>query len=404
MWNQIAAGEQAAAWGQAAAQAISGGAAGSFALGVLVVAFGVAGAAKLGHPGRALAAMRGLGVPARLQRQGFAHALPVAELLLALALGLTGGAVRAAAVLCAFGALLAFTVLLVRVLRRGEAVDCDCFGALSAGRPVTWRSVARNLLLMLAAGTVLVSPPAGLLPVALLRAGPVAALGVVTSWALLLVLVLFLQVRGLRRKAGQASASAGRGEDPGSAAEASPSPAGAPPLLAGASAPGAAPCANCPVPAQAAAFPSAGRAPARMGDRIPDAELLHEDFTAVPLARLGGDLPVLLLFLSPSCPPCREAALRLAGWSEAIAPVALRVASTATPRELREELPEAVPFSLHAAGWAKHALGVKGTPSAVLLGGGVERVVASPVVEGMEQIEMLVESLLAARGESRVNG
>lgn len=39
-----------------------------------------------------------------------------------------------------------FTVALVRVLRRGDAPVCSCFGSWSA-RPVSWRSVGRNVAL-----------------------------------------------------------------------------------------------------------------------------------------------------------------------------------------------------------------------------------------------------------------
>lgn len=119
-----------------------------------------------------------------------------------------------------------------------------------------------------------------------------------------------------------------------------------------------------------------------MGDPIPEAELLRADFTAVPLARLGGSRPVLLVFLSAGCPPCREAAVLLEDWAQTIAPVQLRVAATATPQELGDELAAAVPFALHAAQSARRVFGVRGTPSAVLLGGAAQPAVASPVVEG----------------------
>ena len=46
--------------------------------------------------------------------------------------------------------LLAFTVLLVGVLRRGEHPPCACFGAFSA-RPLGWGHVARNVVFLVLA-------------------------------------------------------------------------------------------------------------------------------------------------------------------------------------------------------------------------------------------------------------
>ncbi|MER3452632.1 MAG: hypothetical protein C4321_09630 [Chloroflexota bacterium] len=44
--------------------------------------------------------------------------------------------------------LVAFTVPVVRHAARHTRVPCACFGALSAGRPVSWATVARNLVLV----------------------------------------------------------------------------------------------------------------------------------------------------------------------------------------------------------------------------------------------------------------
>ncbi len=52
--------------------------------------------------------------------------------------------------------LISFTGAVVLNLARGREIDCGCFGA-GAMRPITWLTVARNLLLIGLAGAVYVS-------------------------------------------------------------------------------------------------------------------------------------------------------------------------------------------------------------------------------------------------------
>ena len=47
----------------------------------------------------------------------------------------------------AFALLAAFTTVLVRVLRSGRAVSCNCFGGLS-NRPISNRTLVRNAVLL----------------------------------------------------------------------------------------------------------------------------------------------------------------------------------------------------------------------------------------------------------------
>lgn len=51
--------------------------------------------------------------------------------------------------------LVAFTVSLVRVIASGQRPPCLCFGA-SRARPVSWRTVLRNLVLIVLAVTTIV--------------------------------------------------------------------------------------------------------------------------------------------------------------------------------------------------------------------------------------------------------
>lgn len=52
--------------------------------------------------------------------------------------------------LVAIGLLVAFSALLVINLRRGRRPACACFGRWSS-KPITWRDVGRNVLLMIIA-------------------------------------------------------------------------------------------------------------------------------------------------------------------------------------------------------------------------------------------------------------
>lgn len=106
------------------------------ALGLSFLWSGAAKLADRGWPGAA----RAFGVTPSLA----ALVAPV-ELLLGAAL-VTGFAARGAAV-AGLMLLVAYTVLIARLLRSGdEAPPCACFGSWSA-RPVSGRTVARNVAL-----------------------------------------------------------------------------------------------------------------------------------------------------------------------------------------------------------------------------------------------------------------
>lgn len=99
----------------------------------------LAGALKLRDPSWPATARR-FGVPGPL-----VPVVPVAELVLgALLLVDLGGRVPA---LLALGLLAAFTFVLAVRVRAGDQAPCGCFGSTSAG-PVTWATVARNVVLV----------------------------------------------------------------------------------------------------------------------------------------------------------------------------------------------------------------------------------------------------------------
>ena len=113
----------------------------------LSAVFAVAAAAKLFDRAGTVESLTSFGVPARA-RTFVSVALPVFELMIAVALIPTASAAWAA--LAAALLLAVFSVAVARVLARGEPVDCNCFGSLSA-RPVGRRTLIRNLALLGAA-------------------------------------------------------------------------------------------------------------------------------------------------------------------------------------------------------------------------------------------------------------
>ncbi|MBS1877878.1 MAG: redoxin domain-containing protein [Actinobacteria bacterium] len=151
---------------------------------LLAAIFVVAGVGKLARRDRTEATLAKFGVGAALRRP-LAIALPLAEL--AIALGLLPAATAPWAGLGAFLLLAAFTVGVARVLRSGEEVECNCFGALAPSHVSRW-TLARNVALMALAGFVAVAGWSEPGPGALAWIGDLdatAAVGILAGLALL---------------------------------------------------------------------------------------------------------------------------------------------------------------------------------------------------------------------------
>lgn len=146
---------------------------------VLLLILVSAAALKLVRPAAAAGHMADLSLP---RPRLLARAVPAVELAVALALVTAPGWGAAAAL----ALLAAFTVVLVRTVRSGRQVSCGCLGALDRGRPVSWRTVGRNAVLMALAAAAVAVPalrwPAvdpDAVAVAALVAGPAAVVAVV---------------------------------------------------------------------------------------------------------------------------------------------------------------------------------------------------------------------------------
>ncbi|GAA2493383.1 MauE/DoxX family redox-associated membrane protein [Terrabacter carboxydivorans] len=155
---------------------------------VLAVVLVVSAVGKLRAPTASAEAFRDLRVPSVLSGSLVVQALPWVELLLAVALVVSGGSLG---VVVAAATLLLFTsylVLVVRALGFDEDVECACFGEFAPGR-ITRRTVVRNAWLVVVAVGALVGAAGGSSVVARIADGRLpwwwlggAVAAAVTTW------------------------------------------------------------------------------------------------------------------------------------------------------------------------------------------------------------------------------
>jgi hypothetical protein len=149
-------------------------------LGGVFLAAGVAKATSSGGR-RFEASLRGFGFGAAAARP-VARLLPLIEIALA-ALLLAGAAVRVAAI-ATMALLVLFDAVIVRVLVRGDRVDCGCFGAASQ-RPVSIGTLGRNAALTVVAAVAAaegrLAAPWTPLPAVLVAVAILAVLGLASE-------------------------------------------------------------------------------------------------------------------------------------------------------------------------------------------------------------------------------
>lgn len=278
-------------------------------------------------------------VPAPLRRPWFTAALPAAELLLGLAMLLAPAPLFTVAAVATVLLTLAFTVVVVRVLLRGDRVDCACFGMLRA--PLTPATAARNIALVLAAAVTAVTTRHG----AVLTLPALAPDGwtpfFATTTAVLVVTALLLV-----------------------AARRAPAPVD---LTA------------APAVRDGSAWP------------IPDVEVLAGG-ELVPLVDLARAKPLLLVLLSADCHACERVAPQLAGWRERFGG-AVEVAALTSDDAMR--LAAAHPLldaPVHRGARAvMSAAGIPGYPAALLLG--TDGTVAGGPAVGSVEVEALATTI-----------
>jgi uncharacterized membrane protein YphA (DoxX/SURF4 family)/peroxiredoxin len=314
----------------------------------LAAVFIIAGVAKLADRPGTRQALENFDVPARLL-DPFVLLLPLAELAAATALvfpitarwGATGSLVLLAL----------FVVGLTRVLRRGEAPDCHCFGQLHS-KPASWTTVARNLVLAIPAAYVVLEGPGPSLTswVAGTDAGDLGliATGALATLATTMSLLLWRENRRLRSTDGRAATS----------------------------------------PRQIGALAPQFSLPSAAGGVVSLQDLLADHRACV------------LTFVSPGCGPCAALLPELARWHDTVterlaltlvAPVqAMEAEALAREHALTDVL-------IDEQATVMHAYGVSGTPSAVLVAS--DGTVRSAPVAGRVAIESLIR--LALQDETR---
>ncbi len=318
---------------------------------LLAVVFLVAAVGKLLDPSGSRRALEAFGVP-RIFVPAGARLLPSVELAAAIALVLAPSA-RWGAV-GALLLLLAFAAAVARVMARGQAPDCHCFGQLHS-EPAGRATLVRNLALIVPAVVVIAGGPGPALDEALegLSAAQLALVATAVLAAVLAVAVGQLW-SDRRRLAGELRA-----------AIAARAPAGLPP---GTLAPGFA--------------LDAVRGAARSLDDL-----------------LSDGRPAVLVFISTSCAPCLQMLPSLSRWQETLSlrlPIAAVFAGERTEigRLSDEHELSLVLAEDRAETFERYRL--RATPSAVLVG--PDGVLSESPAEGLPAIETLIRAALARSG------
>lgn len=314
----------------------------------LAVVFFVAGVGKLADRSGTRQALTDFDVPSRLVRP-LSLLLPAAELAAATALLFPTTARWGAAGSLVLLAL--FVVELTRVLRRGEAPDCHCFGQLHS-KPASWVTVVRNFVLALPAVYVAVAGPGPSLAswvadtdatdLWLIATGTLATLTTITS------ILLWRENRRLLSTDHQAAA------------------------------------AHRQIGALAPQF----SLPSTAGRVVSLQDLLADDRAC------------LLTFVSPGCGPCKALLPELARWHDTITErlaLTLVTAVRATEAEKLAREHALADVLIDEQSTVSHAYGATAVPSAVLVAS--DGTVRSTLVAGPVAIESLIR--LALHGETR---
>jgi thiol-disulfide isomerase/thioredoxin len=253
----------------------------------LAAVFLVAGGTKLLATRKFADSLVGFGLPPALAAP-LSGALPALELAVALALLPAGtawaGAVAALALLLLFAAAMAIN------LARGATPECNCFGQLHS-TPVSWKMFGRNLGLAAAAGWVVAAGPdnPGLSAFGWMSALSTAEIANLTL-VLMAIALLAATLVVLRRVAGQQAAVLARIEGIRKLVEGeeeTDGPAETPVERADA---------EPPVEGLPVGAPAPGFSLQRLGGG-PGSVTLDD--------LLSHGKPVLLIFVSPNCRPCK---------------------------------------------------------------------------------------------------
>ena len=332
--------------------------------------------AKLADRAGTRTAVREFGAPASLA-PFLAFGLPLAELVVAALI--LNGPMRTVGSAGALGLLIIFSAAIAVRLARGDAPDCHCFGQIHSA-PVSWKTLVRNGALAVLAATALAAGLRGDTPsavawianldspgvfvivfaltvAALVAAGAMAFLSLLRSHGRVL-----LRLDQLERRL--AAAGIAEEEDNG---------------------------------------PEFGSVPGTIAPEFVAADTAGQPVSLAGL--LEPRLPLLLLFTSPSCGPCKALLPKVAAWQRDHGD-GLTIA-IANGGDVEESVAEANLYALEHV-LMDHDLAVfnayqaTATPSAVLVA--ADGTIASYVATGSERVERLLERAVAAPAESEEQG
>ena len=274
---------------------------------------------KLRDPARAAAGFAALKVPDALSSPFIVRAHPWVEIVVAVLLVVAGGRLAVAAAVVALALMLAYLWLVVRAVRSPVDVDCACFGAWGSEH-VTSRTVWRNAWLTAMAALAVWA----VLAVDTSVLGHIGAAG---AWwwvfGLAATALTTVLVAGTRRESVDEAADAGD---------------------------------------------LAVEAEDYLRTRTPAVPVTLGDGSMAHLRQLSSQRPQLLVYVSEGCGSCQQVIRAVPSWRERLPELDVRVMVRQTTDV--SGLTSAVePMSVHdTEGLVWDSLGIRGVPSAVLLG------------------------------------
>jgi thiol-disulfide isomerase/thioredoxin/uncharacterized membrane protein YphA (DoxX/SURF4 family) len=339
---------------------------------LLAAVFAVAAVAKLTDRRGSEQAIAEMGLP-RATAPLLARIVPVIELTIAATLLPASSAWWGG--VAALGLLAAFTMTIAVNLWRGRAVDCHCFGQLTAG-PIGRGTLLRNLLLVSLAALLVLSwkAAASLSAIAWfteLTTGERALVATSLVALALLVAVVTLLVRLLHQNERLIAALA-EARVPFEADE--------------------------PVVRQDMALPAAGLP---IGAPSPEFQLLGLDGSSVTLADLlRANLPLALFFVSPNCGPCAALLPDIARWRKQYDGLLNFAFISSGGREENRQKFAGVGSVLFESGSEVSALfGARWTPAAVIVK--ADGNIGSRLANGSEAIRRLIIQTVTTDGSHR---
>ncbi len=296
----------------------------------------VSGVAKLRDADGSRDAFAAMGVPAALRSPFVVRALPIVEIALGLLLLVTWGWVLAVVAACTAVLFAAYWVLVARVLRRGEAVDCHCFGSIGTDQVTGWTLARNTVLVVLAVLAVAYGAGGSGVPTAVGDLGS-------SGWAWVAMAGLVAATAALVVSPG-GSGGWDEQDDEGDLLD-------------------------------------------YERTYIPFALLEDEEGRRISLRELASQRAHLLVFLSLGCAPCEDVAKNLEEWQRRLGPV---VQVSAVFTAFLEALPDrwtwpGVNRWFDVEGGASRMLAYQGRPGAVLLG--ADGFLAGGPVAGARNIE-----------------